>query len=105
MIVLSNARKLYDGKSAEPHSVHTAVDLTIEGERIRSVAPHDPTLVPGDGRAVIDCSDYTITPGLVDCHGHITALGLTGEAIDRSNDPGRWSTSKRCSTAHSSTAA
>lgn len=91
MIVLANVKKLYDGTSSDTTSVHSGVDLTLKGERIVSVAPHDPEAlarpVP-EGETRIDASRFTVTPGLIDCHGHVTALGISRDAIDRSNSPG-----------------
>ena len=88
MIVLSAIAKLYDGRSSEAASVSTRVDVHVDGERIVQVGPHDPNLRSGGELMLIDCSSYTVTPGLVDCHSHVTALGLSDAAIDRGNDPG-----------------
>jgi hypothetical protein len=46
------------------------------------VRPHDPTLRVGEAHTLVDGSAYTATPGLIDCHGHITVLGLDGPAMD-----------------------
>jgi imidazolonepropionase-like amidohydrolase len=43
--------------------------LLIEGERIVSVAPWAGS--PPQSAELIDLSDYTVTPGLFDCHTHI----------------------------------
>jgi imidazolonepropionase-like amidohydrolase len=43
--------------------------LLIEGERVLSVAPWSGDAP--DGAEVIDLSDFTVTPGLFDCHTHV----------------------------------
>jgi len=43
--------------------------LLIEGERVVSVAPWSGDAP--DGSEVIDLSDFTVTPGLFDCHTHV----------------------------------
>ncbi len=85
MLILSNISKLYDGTSAERSSLHQEVDLILDGSRIHALEPHAPDrpLAPGDSK--VDCSGLTVTPGLIDCHGHITVLGLADEHIDRMN--------------------
>ncbi len=82
MLVLSNIRRLYDGTGSEKSCVQEFVDLSIRSGRIDSVGPHNPDLVSQGERTVVDCSDLTVTPGLIDCHGHITLLGLSGPEID-----------------------
>jgi imidazolonepropionase-like amidohydrolase len=37
--------------------------------------------LPG-GDTLVDCSGLTVTPGLIDCHGHVTVLGLAKPAMD-----------------------
>ncbi len=43
--------------------------LLIQGERVVSVAPWNGDAP--DGAEVIDLSDFTVTPGLFDCHTHV----------------------------------
>ena len=85
MIVLSNIATLSDGRSAEASALHHGVDLLLEGERVHAVEAHRPERPLAQGDTLVDASAWTITPGLVDCHGHITALGLTSADIERSN--------------------
>lgn len=87
MLILSNVQKLYDGTSSSTAAVRKGVDVQIEGGRIRSVGPHDPAVRPTGEVAVVDASGLCATPGLVDCHGHVTALGLRFEDLDRINGP------------------
>jgi len=83
MLIFSNIERLYDGTSdgtsnhrgAGVGPVHQQVDLRIVAGRIESLRPH--TGVHEPGATPIDCSGLTVTPGLVDCHGHITILGLS----------------------------
>ncbi|GJM21224.1 MAG: peptidase M38 [Planctomycetota bacterium] len=82
MIVLSNVGKLYDGSAADASALHTGVDLLIEAGRVKAVQPHDPTLAASEAHTVVDCSAYTVTPGLIDCHAHVTVLGLAKPDMD-----------------------
>lgn len=82
MIILSNIGALYDGTSATDGAVHRGVDLFLDGGLVHELKPHDPGLVVGDSHTHIDCSAYTVTPGLIDCHGHVTVLGLDSGSMD-----------------------
>jgi len=82
MLILSNVRKLYDGSSADASAVRANVDVHVDGARIAEVRPHDPALTAGNGLDLVDASDATVTPGLIDCHGHITALGLDAASME-----------------------
>lgn len=84
-LVLSNVKKLYDGSAAGPKAVHAGVDLFVKGGKIDALRPHDRAVRPGPEVAVVDASAWTVTPGLVDCHGHITILGLGASAMQRMN--------------------
>lgn len=85
MLVLSNIASLYDGASDAKSSLHNNVDLWIENGKIEKLMPHQAELSLGDGHGLVDCSAYTVTPGLVDCHGHITILGIEESQIDKMN--------------------
>ena len=69
------AGKLFD---ATIDSVKTDMVITIEGERIKSVAPKASVQIPS-GAEVIDLSKATVLPGLIDCHTHL------GSRADRYN--------------------
>ena len=87
MLILSNVSKLYDGRSSDPSSIHTAVDIGWQDGRIRFLRPHDPS-AHAESDTVVDASDLTVAPGLIDCHGHITILGLGEGDLDRSTGLG-----------------
>jgi imidazolonepropionase-like amidohydrolase len=87
MIVLSNIHKLYDGTSATSKAIHGKVDVWIDEETIKAVTPHNPTRPQGSEVHRIDCSTYTVTPGLIDCHGHVTLWGVGKDELDRMNSP------------------
>ena len=87
MLILSNVKKLYDGTSSDAKALHTQVDLHVADGRIAGLRPHDTEARTTADVEVVDASSWTITPGLVDCHGHITALGIRNEDIDRVNGP------------------
>ena len=86
MLILSNIAKLYDGTSASDDALHGGVDLWLDNGKIHDLRPHDPDLRVGSEHRVVDCSEYTVTPGLVDCHGHITALGLSPADFEAAMD-------------------
>ncbi len=87
MIVLSNIHKLYDGTSASPESIHERMDMWIEEGIIKAVHPHHPNRPQGSEVLRIDCSMYTVTPGLIDCHGHVTLWGVGNNNLDQMNSP------------------
>jgi imidazolonepropionase-like amidohydrolase len=85
MIVLSNIQKLYDGTTATSKAIHEHVDLWIENGRIESLHPHAPTRPRGASVQRIDCSAFTVTPGIIDCHGHVTLFGIGRDPLERMN--------------------
>lgn len=70
------AARLIDGTGGPP--IENAVIL-IEGARIVAVGKAAEIPVPA-GAPLIDLSGYTVMPGLMDCHDHIT--GIPGDGGD-----------------------
>jgi Tol biopolymer transport system component/imidazolonepropionase-like amidohydrolase len=70
-----HARRVWDGVSDD---VGEHMDLLVEGNRIASVVEHDDANHTG---RVVDASEHTVLPGLVDMHAH-AGFGL-GEALGR----------------------
>jgi len=62
---------VWDGIS-EKLSLKT--DVLVEGNKIKKVAKG----IKADGARVIDGKGYTVTPGLMDMHQHLTLNGGTG---------------------------
>jgi Tol biopolymer transport system component/imidazolonepropionase-like amidohydrolase len=60
-----HAGHLWDGRSA---TLRDNVDIVLEGNRIKSVEPHRAALHVGK---VIDASNETVTPGLIEIHSHL----------------------------------
>ncbi|RMH36493.1 MAG: amidohydrolase family protein [Nitrospirae bacterium] len=87
MIVLSNIQTLYDGTSATEAAIHHHVDVWIDQGKIQAIHPHDPHRPTQSGTCRIECTDYTVTPGLIDCHGHIMLFGIRREELERMNAP------------------
>jgi len=64
--VVVHAGRLIDGTS---ETALTDVDIVIDGNRITSVEPHAGGAHDNDG--VIDASDLTVMPGLIEWHSHL----------------------------------
>lgn len=71
------AGKLIDGKIGTPQS---NITILVEGNRITAVGSG--IIVPAGAR-VVDLSDYTVMPGLIDAHTHLLLQGdITVEEYD-----------------------
>ena len=66
--VLIKAGRLVDARSGR---VFTDQAIVIEGGRIKQVGPGASVQAPAGAR-VIDLSNATVLPGLIDCHTHLT---------------------------------
>ncbi len=68
-LVYVRAGHLFDATS---DNLRSNVVIVVDGERIQKVAPAAEVPIPADGN-VVDLSNATVLPGLIDCHTHITA--------------------------------
>jgi imidazolonepropionase-like amidohydrolase len=73
-IVAIRAGRLFDSNLGQ---LLTKQVVIIEGERIMEVGPEDRVSIPSRSR-VIDLSQATVLPGLIDCHTHIFAHNFDG---------------------------
>src|SRR5713101_4440227 len=70
--VLIKAGRLIDGRSDAPQS---GVGILIEGDRIKAVGPLAQVQGQAKGARVIDLSQMTVLPGLIDAHTHLLLQG------------------------------
>lgn len=70
--VLIKAGRLVDGRSA---NVQPNVGILIEGERIKAVGPVAQIQGQAPNARVIDLSQMTVLPGLIDAHTHLLLQG------------------------------
>lgn len=70
--ILIKAGRLVDGRSA---TVQTNVGVLIDGERIRAVGPLAQIQGQAPNARVIDLSQMTVLPGLIDAHTHMLLQG------------------------------
>ena len=70
--VLIKAGRLIDGRSDAPQS---GVGILIEGDRIKAVGPLAQVQGQAKGARVIDLSQMTVLPGLIDTHTHLLLQG------------------------------
>ena len=73
--VVIHAGRLIDGVSAQPQE---KVSILVRDDRIVSV---EPGFTTPSGAEVVDLSNATVLPGLIDCHDHITASFHKGDPI------------------------
>lgn len=78
--ILIKAGRLIDGRSAQ---AQTNVGILIEGERIRAVGPLAQVQAQSPNARVIDLSQMTVLPGLIDTHTHLL---LNGDPTSTSYD-------------------
>jgi imidazolonepropionase-like amidohydrolase len=79
--VLISAGALIDGTGAAPLRPGAVL---IEGDRIRAVGTRIDA--PADA-ARLDAPDGTITPGLIDCHVHLSDAGLADASVQDGDPP------------------
>ncbi len=85
MTIFANIASVYDGTSSDVTSLHSNVDIEISSGRIKSINRHNPEVLTSTRVQSVDCSELTVTPGIIDCHGHITSLGLASSDIELEN--------------------
>jgi imidazolonepropionase-like amidohydrolase len=88
MLILSNVKRVYDGTAADRSAVRERVDVLIDGGRIHDVRPHHADHGAAATAPRVDASGWVVTPGLIDCHSHVTTLGLTAEDMARMEGQG-----------------
>ena len=78
--VLIQAGRLVDGRSPQ---VQTNVGILVEGERIRAVGPLAQVQAQAGNARVIDLSQMTVLPGMIDAHTHLLLQGdVTSEEYE-----------------------
>src|SRR2546426_9826904 len=70
--VLIKAGRLIDGRSQQ---VQTNVGILIDGERVKAVGPLAQIQGQAANARVIDLSQMTVLPGLIDAHTHLLLQG------------------------------
>ena len=79
-ITLIKAGRLIDVRAGR---VLTDQAILVEGERIKDVGPLAEIQAKAAGAQVIDLSNATVLPGMIDCHTHILLQGdITNEDYD-----------------------
>src|SRR6185295_87481 len=71
-MVLVKAGRLVDGRAT---NVQTNVGILIEGERIKAVGPLPQVQAQAGNARVIDLTQMTVLPGLIDAHTHLLLQG------------------------------
>ena len=67
-------KALIDGTGSEPI---LGGMFRVEDEKIVAVGKE----LPADGAEVIDLSEYTVMPGLIDCHTHLSIVPAEGNQL------------------------
>ncbi len=70
--ILIKAGRLVDGRS---DAVQTSVGILVEGERIKAVGPLAQIQGQAKDARVVDLSQMTVLPGLIDAHTHLLLQG------------------------------
>ncbi|PYR24726.1 MAG: amidohydrolase [Acidobacteria bacterium] len=73
--LIVHAGRLWNGRDDQ---AQTDMDVVVDGNRIKAVQPHDTRLHTG---RVVDASNQTLIPGLIEMHGHF--YREYGEALGR----------------------
>src|SRR6185295_13778107 len=73
-----HAGRFWNGRA---DALQTNVDIVVSGNRIQSVEPHREALHRVDAGTVVDASNETVIPGLIEIHTHLNKD--YGEALGR----------------------
>jgi imidazolonepropionase-like amidohydrolase len=93
-VVAVRAGRLFDSKSGQ---VMTRQVVLIQGERITDVGPEDQIKIP-QGARVIDLSQATVLPGLIDGHSHVFDSLSNGQRVTTTNEAWALSAMKEAQT-------
>ena len=81
-VIAVRAGRLFNSKSGQ---VMTKQVVLIQGERITEVGSEDQVTVP-QGARVIDLSQATVLPGLIDGHSHVFDSLSNGQRVTTTNE-------------------
>ena len=83
MIIVIHAKRFFDGTGAAPVEGATII---VEGNKIAKVGAYGSIDVP-TGATVLDMSEHTLTPGLIDSHSHVTVetVGVSPEHVSEND--------------------
>ena len=81
-LVAVRAGRLFNSKSGQ---VMAKQVVLIQGDRITDVGPEDQIKIP-QGARVIDLSQATVLPGLIDGHSHIFDSLSNGQRVNTTNE-------------------
>jgi imidazolonepropionase-like amidohydrolase len=84
-IVAIRAGHLFDSKSGNMLSNQVVI---VSGDKITDVGPADRVQIPS-GVQVIDLSQATVLPGLIDAHTHVYSSLNNGARVPQRKKPGR----------------
>jgi imidazolonepropionase-like amidohydrolase len=81
-VIAVRAGRMFDSKTA---TLLTNQVVLIQGDRITEVGPEDRIKIP-DGAQVIDLSQATVMPGLIDAHTHVFDSMSNGARVTTSKE-------------------
>src|SRR3981081_3150066 len=93
-VVAVRAGRLFDSKSGQELTKQVVL---IQGERITEVGSEDQIKIP-QGARVIDLSQATVLPGLIDGHSHVFDSLSSGQRVNTTNEAWALSAMKEAQT-------